>query len=207
MCTALCRQLRSCLPQAGHDRRLPGGHHRRQGQHRHDRRVYGLPRLFAYLPACLPARLPALLLVLPSTIAALPVLATPCPACLPALPACPAELLYEELGLEGDEGQRYLCSLDGSRTSANQCNLRYGAGASAGTSGSGGGVCGGGEAGQDGGSARGGGRDSGGVSGSGGSVYGNGGEDGGRRHHHAHPTVGGPWEEARERQLGATGAQ
>ena len=80
-------------------------------------------------------------------------------------------------------GERYICSLEGSRTSANQCALRYGGGGA-------GQVCA--AANGSSGNGRGG---------------GNGGDNSGRRHHRAHPTAGGPWEEARERQLGATGAQ
>jgi hypothetical protein len=40
--------------------------------------------------------------------------------------AVPAELMYEELGLDEDEGEAYICSLEGSRTSLNQCVRRYG---------------------------------------------------------------------------------
>ncbi|EFN53914.1 hypothetical protein CHLNCDRAFT_136116 [Chlorella variabilis] len=37
-----------------------------------------------------------------------------------------SELLYEELGLGDDEGEAYICSLEGSRTSANQCRREFG---------------------------------------------------------------------------------
>ena len=43
-------------------------------------------------------------------------------------PARPAELMYEELGLDEDEGERYICSLEGSRTSLNQCAVAVGQG-------------------------------------------------------------------------------
>lgn len=35
--------------------------------------------------------------------------------------------MYEELGLAQDKGaERFICSLEGSRTSSRQCNMRYG---------------------------------------------------------------------------------
>lgn len=35
------------------------------------------------------------------------------------------ELMYEELGLDEDDGERFICSLEGSRTSAGQCAVKY----------------------------------------------------------------------------------
>ena len=40
-----------------------------------------------------------------------------------------SELLYEELGLDRQEGERYMCSLEGARTSAGACARAYGGGA------------------------------------------------------------------------------
>lgn len=40
-------------------------------------------------------------------------------------PLTAAELMYDELGLSDDEGRRYICSLEGSRTSAAACGKVY----------------------------------------------------------------------------------